>query len=137
MICPECKSDVRMLVYDSRGTRCRQCSNPNSVRMLATRDDFMLPGDMQLAYGPSARPPTPIPWQPFVSVEHHRLTPADVCLWWMEIRGEIQVFVGRVAYWPATDSAAVRRQSGSIVLAGPGSFFAVITPPVPCAPLPS
>ncbi len=70
-----------------------------------------------------------IRWQPFTTVEAHRLTPADMCLWWVPIRGEIEVFVGRVNNWPAANRAVVGRRNGSMVCVGSDCFFARINPP--------
>lgn len=71
-----------------------------------------------------------IPWIKFTSVKNHRLTPEVMCLWWLPVGGQIEVFTGRVAHWPAADAAMVARKGGSMVRVAPGAFFAVITPPI-------
>lgn len=70
-----------------------------------------------------------IRWQPFTTVDAHKLTPADMCLWWVPVRGEIQVFVGRVNNWPAANRAVVGRRNGSMICVGSECFFARINPP--------
>lgn len=90
--------------------------------------------DAELKVRGFAAPITPIPWVRFTSVENHRLTPDVMCLWWIPCP-DVQVFVGRVAHWAAADAAMVRRQTGSMVRAGPGAYFAIITEPPKPAPI--
>lgn len=73
--------------------------------------------------------PLEIPWQPFRESMREHVTPSVLCLWWIPIRGEIQVFTGRVAYWGAADSAMIRCKSGSMVRVTDGAFYAIVTPP--------
>lgn len=74
--------------------------------------------------------PSAIPWQPFREGFKRQLNPTVLCLWWVDVRGTIEVFTGRVAYWAAADCAMVARKSGSMLRVTDGAFFAVITPPV-------
>ena len=70
-----------------------------------------------------------IPWQPFRESMREFVDSYALCLWWVPIRGEIQVFTGRVAYWGAANSAMIRCKSGSMVRVTDGAFYAIITPP--------
>lgn len=73
--------------------------------------------------------PPDIPWQPFRESMREPVTPSLLCLWWVPIRGSIEIFTGRVVYWPAADCAMVARKSGSMVRVTDGAFYAIITEP--------
>lgn len=73
--------------------------------------------------------PPEIPWQPFRESMREHVTPSVLCLWWVPIRGKVEVFTGRVAYWGAVDSAMIRCKSGSMVRVTDGAFYAIVTPP--------
>lgn len=73
--------------------------------------------------------PLEIPWQPFRESMRQHVTPTVLCLWWVPIRGAVEVFTGRVAYWPAADSAMVSRRNGGMVRVTDGAFYAIVTEP--------
>jgi hypothetical protein len=73
--------------------------------------------------------PLEIPWQPFRESMRQHVTPTVLCLWWVPIRGDVEVFTGRVAYWPAADSAMVSRRNGGMVRVTDGAFYAIVTEP--------
>ncbi len=73
--------------------------------------------------------PLEIPWQPFRESMREPVKPSELCLWWVPIRGKVEVFTGRVVYWPAADCAMVARKSGSMVRVTDGAFYAIVTPP--------
>lgn len=77
--------------------------------------------------------PLEIPWQPFRESMRVPVTPSVLCLWWVPIRGSIEIFTGRVVYWPAADCAMVARKSGSMVRVSNGAFYAIVTDPKPLA----
>lgn len=72
----------------------------------------------------------PIPWQPFEESMRRHVNHGILLLWWVPLRGGVDVFTGRVAYWQAQDCAMVRRGNGSAVAVRAGCYFAVVTAPV-------